>query len=606
MREMKDSGIEWIGNIPNYWKCCKQKYVIQLINGRAYSDNEFEENGKYRILRVGNLFSNPTWYSSSLELPDDKYCDKGDLLYSWSMSYAPVIWQGEKVIYHYHIWKTSLGKELYKTFAYYYLLSLTDALRSEIHETTMGFITMGIMNTSYIVYPDISEQQFIADFLDHKCSEIDSLIADVQKQIEILEEYKRSLVFNVISRGTRNVALKGTTSDVWTKIPEDWRLVDVKYVFEIVKRIAGQEGFDVLSVTQKGLKFKDIESNNGQQAESYSGYQFVYPTDYVMNHMDLLTGWVDCSTMFGVTSPDYRVFRLRDKENNDPTYFKYIMQCCYMSRIFYSLGQGVSNLGRWRLQTSAFNNFMIPVPPLEEQQQIAEYLDKKCTEIDSIISEKQQQIETIEEYKKSLIFEFVTGKKEVPHINVIIDHKTLLAYIMHITKGKLKGKIQLQKIMYLCEIYLGIDLNTVYHRAKHGPYDYNLDSYLNEINNLKWYNIPVNGNPMIPSYGEKYSEFEEKYISTLSKYELDIKKITSFIIPMKTSESERVATLYASWNDMIIDGNKNPSFEEIHNDVINNWTPNKGNFKKETWKDTYDKMLESGIVPKGNGLHTEH
>ena len=168
-----------------------------------------------------------------------------------------------------------------------------------------------------------------------------------------------------------------------------------------------------ISVTQKGLKVKDISTNEGQIAESYAGYQFVYPTDYVMNHMDLLTGWVDCSTMFGVTSPDYRVFRLRDKENNDLTYFKYVMQCCYMSRIFYSLGQGVSNLGRWRLQTSAFNNFMIPVPPLEEQCEIAEYLDTKISEIDTIIADKQKQIETIEEYKKSLIFEYVTGKKEV-------------------------------------------------------------------------------------------------------------------------------------------------------------------------------------------------
>ena len=84
-----------------------------------------------------------------------------------------------------------------------------------------------------------------------------------------------------------------------------------------------------------------------------------------------------------------------------------------MSRIFYSLGQGVSNLGRWRLQTSAFNNFMIPVPPLDEQKEIAEYLDNKITEIDCIIADKQKQIETIEEYKKSLIFEYVTGKKEV-------------------------------------------------------------------------------------------------------------------------------------------------------------------------------------------------
>ena len=85
-----------------------------------------------------------------------------------------------------------------------------------------------------------------------------------------------------------------------------------------------------------------------------------------------------------------------------------------MNKIFYSLGQGVSNLGRWRLQTSAFNNFKIPVPSLDEQQQIADYLDSKCSEIDAIIQTKKEQIDTLTEYKKSLIYEYVTGKKEVP------------------------------------------------------------------------------------------------------------------------------------------------------------------------------------------------
>ena len=282
---------------------------------------------------------------------------------------------------------------------------VTGSAQPKLNQENLKLIPIPITN--------YETQKHIASFIKSKCKRIDSLITDIQSQIEALEEYKKSLVFRVVSKGIKKAALKNTVSDVWTAIPENWELIDIKYVFEIVKRIAGQEGFDVLSVTQKGLKVKDIESNNGQQAESYAGYQFVYPTDYVMNHMDLLTGWVDCSTMFGVTSPDYRVFRLRDKENNDLTYFKYVMQCCYMSRIFYSLGQGVSNLGRWRLQTSAFNNFMIPVPPLDEQRKIADCLDTKISEIDIIIAEKKQQIETIEEYKKSLIFEYVTGKKEV-------------------------------------------------------------------------------------------------------------------------------------------------------------------------------------------------
>ena len=208
--------------------------------------------------------------------------------------------------------------------------------------------------------------------------------------------------------------MKRTDSDVWSEIPVNWELKDIKYMFEIVKRIAGKEGFDVLSVTQRGLKVKDITSGDGQLADSYSGYQFVYPSDYVMNHMDLLTGWVDLSTMFGVTSPDYRVFRLRDKTNNSLDYYKYVMQCCYMNKIFYSLGQGVSNLGRWRLQTSSFNNFKIPVPPTKEQTVIADYLNYVIEETNAIIDAKKEQLETLEEYKKSVIYEYVTGKKEVP------------------------------------------------------------------------------------------------------------------------------------------------------------------------------------------------
>lgn len=414
MREMKDSGIEWIGEVPTNWKVCKQKYEIKLVNGRAYSDSEFEEDGKYRILRVGNLFSNPTWYTSSMELPQDKYCESGDLLYSWSMSYAPVIWNGEKVIYHYHIWKVKLSQNLNKKFVYYYLFALTDALKAQIHETTMGFITMGIMNNSYIAFPCLNEQCRIANFLDAKCVEIDALTDDIQTQINTLEQYKRSVITEAVTMGLNpDVEMKNSGNQYWKYIPKNWHLSDIKYLFEIVKRIAGKEGYNILSVTQKGLKIKDISKNEGQIAESYANYQFVYPGDFVMNHMDLLTGWVDYSTYFGVTSPDYRVFRLRDTTNNR-SYYKYIMQCCYMNRIFYSLGQGVSNLGRWRLQTESFNNFQIPVPTVAEQKEIADYLDKKCSEIDNIISDKRQQLETLEQYKKSLIYEYVTGKKEVP------------------------------------------------------------------------------------------------------------------------------------------------------------------------------------------------
>lgn len=416
MIQMKDSGISWIGKIPNDWKCCKQKYVIKLLNGRAYSESEFEEDGKYKILRVGNLFTNPVWYYSNMELEDDKYCINGDLLYSWSMSYAPVIWTGDKVIYHYHIWKAQLGCQIDKLFAYYYLIALTDALKSEIHETTMGFVTMGVMNNSYIAYPlSLDKQKQISNYLHNVCCEIDNLIKDLQEQIETLDQYRRSIITEAVTHGLKLESKTKDSGIVWMgNIPSHWQVVKTKYLFEIVKRIAGEEGYDVLSVTQQGLKVKDLNDYGGQIAESYAGYQFVYPEDFVMNHMDLLTGWVDYSDKFGVTSPDYRVFRLIDKKANSLDYFKYVFQCCYLDKIYYSLGNGVAGVGRWRLQAHTFKNFRLPVPPLEEQVAIAKYLDDKCSSIAQYIDENKRKIAILQDYKKSIIYEYVTGKKEVP------------------------------------------------------------------------------------------------------------------------------------------------------------------------------------------------
>ena len=201
--------------------------------------------------------------------------------------------------------------------------------------------------------------------------------------------------------------MKDSGIDWIGKIPIKWNTKAIRYF--IKEHLSGSWGNDEQGNENDRVCVRIADFD-------YPKIKFKENIQYTIRNYsdsDIANKTLDCSMMFGVTSPDYRVFRLRNKENNDLTYFKYIMQCCYMSRIFYSLGQGVSNLGRWRLQTTAFNNFMIPVPPFDEQKEIAQYLDKKISEIDTIIAEKKQQIRTIEEYKKSLIFEYVTGKKEV-------------------------------------------------------------------------------------------------------------------------------------------------------------------------------------------------
>lgn len=191
-------------------------------------------------------------------------------------------------------------------------------------------------------------------------------------------------------------------------IPKMWSIKKLKYIFEIKKRIAGKIGFDVLSVTQKGIKIKDIESGEGQLSMDYSKYQRVYPGEFAMNHMDLLTGYVDISNYDGVTSPDYRVFAVRDKHSFYSRYYLYLLQDGYKQRRFFHLGQGSAHLGRWRLPTEAFNEIVYPCPSLTEQIHIASFLDHETAKIDNLIEKQQQLIELLKEKRQAVISHAVT------------------------------------------------------------------------------------------------------------------------------------------------------------------------------------------------------
>jgi type I restriction enzyme S subunit len=191
------------------------------------------------------------------------------------------------------------------------------------------------------------------------------------------------------------------------EIPSHWKVIRLKYIFRILKRIAGELGYNVLSITQTGIKVKDTESGEGQLSMDYSKYQIIQKGDFAMNHMDLLTGYVDISSYDGVISPDYRVFDLIDS-NSDKSFMLLLLQLGYRSKIFYAHGQGVSMLGRWRFPTENFNDFLFPIPPKDEQTAIAAFLDRKTALIDQAIDIKQKQIELLKERRQILIHKAVT------------------------------------------------------------------------------------------------------------------------------------------------------------------------------------------------------
>ncbi|MCR4568595.1 MAG: restriction endonuclease subunit S [Pseudobutyrivibrio sp.] len=262
--------------------------------------------------------------------------------------------------------------------------------------------------------PPKPEQDQIVRYLDWKTSEIDRFIHQKKKQIKRLEEYKFTRMDELVTKGLdKTVPMKDSEVEWLGYVPAHWNVHTIKQHFQIRKRIAGREGFDVLSITQQGLKVKDIASNEGQMAQNYSGYQFVYPGDFAMNHMDLITGYVDLSDKFGVTSPDYRVFSLVDTENCYPEFYLRVFQIGYKRRTFYKFGKGAANQGRWRLPQRAFYNYSIQVPPIEEQVAI----EKECVvlekQADEMIDALHKEIELLQELRTKIIADVVTGQIDV-------------------------------------------------------------------------------------------------------------------------------------------------------------------------------------------------
>lgn len=418
-RMMKDSGVEWIGEIPEKWAIERLARHLMEINEKNFpikTTNVLSLTNKLGVIpyedkgNQGNK-AKENYEEYKVAYKDTIIANSMNILIG-SVGYSNYYGCVSPV---YYVFKEKPKNNLY--FLNY--IMQTPQFQKELRKYANGILEIRLRLSAndilkrMVAFPPLSEQDKIAAFLDDKCGAIDEIIRKTEQSIEEYKKLKQSVITKAVTKGIRpNRPMQDSNIEWIGEIPTDWEIKKLKFIFEIKKEIAGKEGYTVLSITQTGIKPKNITSNEGQLASDYSKYQLVDKGDFAMNHMDLLTGWVDISKYDGVTSPDYRVFRLK-RVNNCNRYFLYMMQLCYLNKIFYGLGQGVSGFGRWRLPADMFLNFLIPLPPLDEQKEIADYLDEKCSEIDTLIEKKQQFLAEMANYKKSLIYEYVTGKKEV-------------------------------------------------------------------------------------------------------------------------------------------------------------------------------------------------
>lgn len=414
MREMKDSGLQWAEKIPKTWMVKKGKYFlnIQTLPVR-------EDDGVITCFRDGEvtLRSNRREEGFTISTTEAGYqgINQGDLIVHGMDGFAGAIGISDsrgKATPVLNNLETAENKRymMYELRAMAFC-ELFQALSTGIRVRTCD-TNWGKLRAINYFLPPITEQKRIAAFLDSKCAEIDALSADIQSEIDTLEAYKRSVITEAVTKGLdRSVPMKDSGIEWVGEIPAHWGVEKVKYHLQRYElRNPGDQ--QILSVYREyGVIPKDSrDDNHNVTSEDTSKYKYVRPGYLVINKMKAWQGSMGVSAYEGVVSPAYFIYRFTDKLLV-PQYLHYLFRSCYKDE-FRRISGGIRE-GQWDLSPEAFANTLILLPQVEEQIEIITYIDSKVAEIDSIIAQKREQLDVLADYKKSIIYEYVTGKKEV-------------------------------------------------------------------------------------------------------------------------------------------------------------------------------------------------
>jgi type I restriction enzyme S subunit len=283
-------------------------------------------------------------------------------------------------------------------------------LGNSIDKTTIPHIYFSVYGNYYIRGITATEQKKMAKKLNEKCSYVDSLIANQEHQIEKLKAYKQSLITEVVTKGLNPDAPMKPSGVEWIScIPIHWETIRGKFVF-YYKQKPVYENDEVITCFRDGeVTLRSKRREEGFTfAEKEIGYQGVDIGDLVVHGMDGFAGAIGISDSRGKASP---VLNVLDSKQNK-RYMMYYLRSMAYNNVFLATATGI-RIRSCDLRWNKLSEFLYPIPPLVEQQQIVDYLDKKCAAIDRLIEIKQQKIEKLNDYKKSLIYEYVTGKKEV-------------------------------------------------------------------------------------------------------------------------------------------------------------------------------------------------
>lgn len=344
-------------------------------------------SGKYKVLRVGNFYTNDSWYYSDLELDNKYYANDGDLLYTWSATFGPHIWRGDKVIYHYHIWKIDLTDKLEKHFAVQLLEQDKNDILSGYNGSTMAHITKEGMEQKKVVMPkSIGEQRQIGLFFDN----LDNLITLHQRKYEKLLKIKKSMLENMFPKNGEmkpKIRFKGFT--------DDWEQREFGEVFKEYTE-KNYEDLPVLSIIQGGGTVLREESDRALQYNQNSllGYKMVRRDDFIL-HLRSFEGGLEKASSNGIISPAYHTFHGNNTDSR--FYYQFFRSSLFINVLLkphvYGIRDGKS------IDINGMNTIMIPVPSYEEQEKIGAFIES----IDRLITLHQRKLEKLKKLKKSML-----------------------------------------------------------------------------------------------------------------------------------------------------------------------------------------------------------
>lgn len=431
----KDSGIEWIGEIPEDWNIIKLKNECQFYNGYAFDSNDFKFDGNCSVVRIGDISQGTINLANCAKVQSDnkaleKYAIlKDDIVIALSgatigkVGYIDFAPEKTYINQRVAIIRGPINRLIYKWLNIGYISSNINLLSNSSAQPNIS--TQTIANLPICLPASISEQQKIADFLDKKCSHIDSVLDKTKASIEEYKKLKQAVITQAVTKGIRpNRPMKDSGIEWIGEIPEDWEIKFFRNIF--IERneknipIKTKERLS-LSIDKGVTLYNEKTTNLDRFKEDFTQYKLAYENDFVLNSMNMIVGAVGVSKYFGCVSPVYYTY-YSNEQPQIASFYEYIFKTKLLNRKLYSLGRGIYaiergdnrvNTCRLKISKDDLKSLKLPYPPIREQMDIIEYLSDKCAEIDKLIEKKEQLISELETYKKSLIYEYVTGKKEV-------------------------------------------------------------------------------------------------------------------------------------------------------------------------------------------------